>query len=116
MVGGREMFNLDLSKISYESVEREIEGVKFFIRPYPLSEEIVEVNNSLKLKYRCKKWIYVVTGWEIKDVNGKDLPCSDDVKERMFNFSDKLKVTPFIVGVLREADKIRDIEEASIKN
>ena len=112
------MFNLDFSKINYDSVAREFEeGVTLDIRPYPMSEEEIPVSNtSVPLKNQKKKWLYVVSGWNLKDAAGKNLPCNNEIKSKMFDFSQKLQTNKLIIWALNEADKLRDEQEESIKN
>lgn len=123
------MKQFDFSKISYESkwfdYENE-EGIKqkdqqLEIRPYPHSLEtlLIEDMNTLVVseKNTCKKFIYCLTNWKgFVDAKGKPLPCTEEIKKKLYDFQVHLDTTYLIRYVIDKADELRNKKDLLEKN
>lgn len=112
---------LDFSNISYEPQEFEFgEGQMINIRPYPISEEEIIFKNEgivFSFKNQCTKWGYCCVSWKgLIDENGKQIPCTAEMKNKMFNFKEQLGLNELINFVIKKADDLRDKKKESIKN
>lgn len=65
-------------------------GVFFKIRQYPASMlDTVFTDGGIKFQGedQCRKFKYCLCDWKgVTDLNGKPLPCNDDVKQKIFDF------------------------------
>ena len=90
-------FEVDVDSIDYGSQEFPFkEDSSLEIRPYPESMDdiIVKTTSGLIMssRNRQKKFVYCLTGWKgIVGADGKPVPCTDDVKKKIFDFQNVKK-------------------------
>ena len=83
---------IDLDALSYEPRDVEfMPGVILKIRPYPYSKGDTRISDDglvIPGDKQLELFTYCLTGWSgVTDANGKDLVCSDAVKQKIFDFN-----------------------------
>lgn len=109
---------LDFTDLSYDGKWEDLDkDTKLKIRIYPSSLMNVvmrdgdQVISGLDAR---KAFIYSLQGWKgVTDLTGKALPCTDAVKEKIFEFATKIpdfrRITDFVVtkSIGMQAEKER---------
>jgi len=91
------MFKLDFGECTYESkwIDYEVggemqEGVQLKIRMYPNSQDEIHYNPDgiiIAGSGQCKKFKYCLEDWRgVVDAKDKELPCTNDAKQKLFDF------------------------------
>ncbi len=81
---------LDLSELSYEAKWYEFGDCKLFIRPLPNTMSSVTIRDGeliIEGRERFASFNHCLVDWKnVVDENGKDLPCTEEVKRKVFDF------------------------------
>jgi hypothetical protein len=90
------------------------EGIKFLIRPFPLSERSLSPSTSNIIEVLIKQAMYCLKEWEgVCDDEDNVLECNEENKKLLFDYSDD--VVSFICDKSRELnDKIINMDEKKI--
>lgn len=80
---------IDTNLTKGKTVEWE-DGVKFLLRPYPMSQLRISDKVELQMEQMLKMFKYCVVNWEgLEDEAGKLVDCTDKTKQYIFDhFSD----------------------------
>jgi len=106
---------IDLSNLSYDGQWYEFQpGVELKIRPCPASmSNIVMRDGSMVIsgEDQCRIFIYCLVDWKnVVDANDKPLPCSEEVKRKIFDFG-LGGIAPFVLRKVRLLEEEKQAEE-----
>ena len=108
---------IDFAGFSYDPVEYEYRGVKFMIRPYPRTEDEIELKSDSFIitgKSVWKKFNYCLTGWKgLTGLGGKMVPFTLENKKKLFdmsqlskyNGSDIADLVVFVFSIINDLKK-----------
>ena len=82
---------IGINEITYDAVWYDFEdGSRLKIRVYPFSKASIAYKDGSMIfsgNDQCDMFKYCLVGWEgIEDQNGKALACTDEVKQKIFDF------------------------------
>ena len=81
---------LDFSGLTYEPKDYPFGDATLSIRPLIMSRTNLVLNDdgvAIKGEARFEDFNYCLTGWKnVADADGKDLPCTEEVKKKVFDF------------------------------
>ena len=81
---------LEISDLSYEAKDYKFGDATLTIRPLILTQTNLVMNEdgiTVKGQARFDDFNFCLTGWKnVVDENGKDLPCTEEVKKKVFDF------------------------------
>ncbi len=81
---------LDFLEISYEAKDYKFGDATLTIRPLILTRTNLILNDdgmAIKGQARFDDFNFCLTAWKnVADENGKDLPCTEEVKKKVFDF------------------------------
>lgn len=81
---------LDISELTYEAKDYEFDGATLSIRPLIMSRQKSIINDeglTIKGENRFEDFNYCLVGWKgVTDANGEDLPCTEEIKKKVFDF------------------------------
>ena len=83
------------------------DGVKFKIRPFPMSMGMWMPNSDDEfIEFTKKRFLYCVVDWQgLLDENDEELPCNEETKSFIFDYVQEISL--WITGKLAEtADSI----------
>lgn len=107
---------LDLTKLSYEAQWYDFGGARLKVRPYPMSKaNLVFKDNGLIIsgEDQCEVFKYCLVTWErVTGLDGKDLPCTDEIKQKIFDFR-LAGIADFVLAMDR---RFREDKETLEKN
>jgi len=116
---------LDVTSLTYDPVwydfetglpAKEPSGDRAYlqIRPYPLSRSntvFSEKGITLRGEDQCETFKYCLVGWKnVVDAAGKPLPCTDDVKQKVYDFN-LAGIATFVGRVARVVEARKESEE-----
>lgn len=68
------------------------DGVKFLLRPYPLSQIHMSDKVELQIDQLLKMFKYCIIDWyELEDESGKPLACTDKTKQYIFDHFSEIR-------------------------
>lgn len=106
---------LDFTDLSYDAKQYDFGDARLNIRPYPSSLGNILVRDQdmvISGSDRCKVFKYCLTDWEnVVGADGKPLPCTDEVKQKLFDFNLNPKLIMFVMEKSRQFEKIKEEEE-----
>jgi len=109
---------ISIDKCSYAGEWFEFrDGIRVKVRIYPasLANQVFEKGRMVVSgEELCRIFVHCATEWEgITDAAGSPLPCTDEVKQKIYDFD----LGEGLVGfVLQKAKTLRDALEADKKN
>lgn len=115
------MLQIDFTDLSYDpkwydfkdAAGEPVQGVRLRIRPYPLSMASFTFKDDglvFSQAEQCRMFKHALVGWEgVVGADEKPLPCTDEVKQKIFDFG----LSPDLVGFVM--DKVREFKEAKEK-
>ena len=85
------MIKLSLNDLSYEPRDVEFNGAMLKIKPVPLSECNFTVTPQGDMKIagaeQCRIFKKALVGWSgVVGSDGAELPCTDEIKQKVFDF------------------------------
>ena len=107
---------LDLTNLSYEPRWHKFGDCELLIRPYPASMANFEMDGR-KLVISgietCEVFKYCLVDWKnVVDPEGKPLPCTDEVKQKVYDF----RLAAMADFVLARSRQFAELKERAEKN
>ncbi|MBW1708160.1 MAG: hypothetical protein JRJ86_23895 [Deltaproteobacteria bacterium] len=85
------MLKLNLDKLTYDPQWHDFGEARLLIRPMPMSKADIVMSDSgmvIKGDNQCQVFKYCLVNWEnVVGADGKELPCNDEVKQKIFDFN-----------------------------
>ena len=111
---------IDIKAANYEAREEDFGDSKLKIKPFPLSRSDAGLKDGVLIltgENNFKIFNESLESWDIVGADGKPLPCTSEVKRKIFDFGmgevDGEKMSDFVTAkALNRTHK----EEAEIKN
>jgi len=102
---------IDFTDLSYDPKWYDLsEFVQLKIRPYPLSMASIQIKDGdfvFSQAEQCKIFKHALVGWAgVVGADGLQLPCSDEVKQKIFDFGLGGGLVAFVM------EKVREFREA----
>jgi hypothetical protein len=113
------MFKIDFTDLSYDPKWYDfadasggmVEGVRLRVRPYPLSMASFTVKDDglvFSQAEQCRMFKHALVGWEgVVGADGQPLPCTDEVKQKIFDFGLAPELVEFVMAKAREFREVK---------
>jgi len=106
---------LDFTDLSYDPKWHDFGDARLEIRPYPSSLGNLLIRDKAVVisgKDRCEVFKYCLTGWErVIGADGKPLPCTNEVKQKLFDFNLNPELIMFVMEKSRQFEEAKEEEE-----
>ena len=111
---------IDIKAANYDAREESFGGSKLMIKPFPLSRSDAGLKDGVLIltgENNFKIFDESLESWDIIGADGKPLPCTTEVKRKVFDFGlgevNGEKISDFVIAkALNRTHK----EEVEIKN
>lgn len=104
----------DFSTLTLDGKWHDFGDARLLIRPYPSSLETVQVGEAgimMSGDKQCEVFKYCLVDWKnVVDAEGKDLPCTDEVKQKIFDFGLE-NMTGFVLQQRRNFEAAKEEQE-----
>lgn len=97
---------IDLTGIDYNAKEYPYKNTKLWIKPSLASEETIMIKDRaivISGEERARIFKECLTGWNVIGADDKPLPCTDEVKQQVFDFQLKLDMVGLVNFVISTA-------------